>query len=153
MRPITSALTCNAWPIFCGSSSLPLNLKTVLRAITLRAGNCESVLIRLSVRPSLKYSLPESAVALTKGSTAMDVIFWESDLPRHQKNAAAAAIARTATIAKARALCERTGEATAGTDAALEDDMALASAALAERPESRSRLRRARSERRSAALW
>src|ERR1700739_1319104 len=155
MRPMSTAPTCKVWPIWRGSSSLPLNLNTVLRARTLRFGSCESVLIRLSVRPSLRYSLPESAVALTKGSTAMDVIFSEADLERSQKKLAAAAMTRiAATNESAKILRERAGEGAAVIDEALADEVELASAAaLDERPESRSRFRRARSERRSAALW
>src|ERR1700722_6309586 len=96
-RPINTALTCSDCPIFCGSSSFPLNLKTVLRAITLRSGICESVLIRLSVRPSLRYSLPASAVAFTKGSTAMELIFLLSSLRPRRKEAARKAGASTMT--------------------------------------------------------
>ena len=76
MRPIRTALTCSCCPIFWGSSSFPLKRKTVLRAITLRSGTCDSVLIRLSVRPSLRYSLFASVVAFTKGSTASESIFF-----------------------------------------------------------------------------
>ena len=84
IRPISTAPTCSSLPIFCGSSSLPLNRKTVLRAITFVSGSRERELIRLSVRPSLRYSLLASAVEFTNGSTAIESILpaLAPDLPR-----------------------------------------------------------------------
>src|SRR5882724_1876991 len=58
-------------------------------------GNCESVPIRLSVNPSLKYSLLGSAVAFTNGRTAIELTLLPSDLPR-TRYTPAAAIATTA---------------------------------------------------------
>src|SRR5271169_2144172 len=72
--------------------------------MTLMFGSCERVPIRLSVKPSLRYSLLGSDVALTKGSTAMDVICGAAALVRqYQIPAAATAMSRT-TIAAAQPL-------------------------------------------------
>ena len=53
----------------------------MLRAITFTLGSCESVPIKLSVKPSLKYSLFGSAVALTNGRTAIELILLPVALP------------------------------------------------------------------------
>src|ERR1700694_1742509 len=156
MRPINKALTFSAWPIFCGSSSFPLNLKTVLRAMTLRSGSWERVLIKLSVRPSLRYSLPGSAVAFMKGRTAMELILAASDRPR-RKYTGAAAIIRNAATPATRYLRERVVGAAAGMedepgDDEPGDDAATEAGAEGERPESKSRFSRARSVRMSAAV-
>src|SRR5215469_8363130 len=45
---------------------------TELRGRTAKLGNCERLLIRLSVRPSLKYSVLGSPVTLVKGNTASE---------------------------------------------------------------------------------
>src|SRR5450631_1598734 len=120
MRPIKTTPTRSCCPIFWGSSSFPLNRKTVLRAITLRSGTCDRVPIRLSVRPSLRYSLFASAVAFTKGKTAMDSIFLvlAADL-EYSKYAAVATAAtiRTAATLNVKNLRDRTG---LGADVALE---------------------------------
>src|ERR1700688_2178126 len=119
-----TAPTLRAWPIWRGSSSFPLNLKTVLRAITFRSGSCESVLMRLSVKPSLRYSLFGSAVALTKGNTAMELTLWVSDFPRRKYIAdAATAISNTAAKAAASILRDWLGAAAVGTE---ENDVAEA---------------------------
>src|SRR5438445_6458449 len=159
-RPISTAPTCVVCPIFCGSSWLPLNRNTVLRAITLKFGSCESVPIKLSVNPSLRYSLFGSAVAFTKGSTASDVTFGASDLPRSKYAPAAPATLSTTTAMPAIAyLLELLETAAAGIEPelaaaadVLAEDALAEVAALPERPESRSRFSRAKSLRRSAAL-
>src|SRR5215510_1141246 len=46
----------------------------VLRASTRRPGNCDSLLTRLSVMPSLRYSACRSALPLSKVITASDSI-------------------------------------------------------------------------------
>src|SRR5882672_5995645 len=107
--------------------------------MTFRSGNCESELIRLSVRPSLRYSLPGSAVALTKGSTAIEEIFLLPDAPRRKYAVAVAATNNTAATPAIKYLRLRTG-AVAGVETA-----PSATTALDERPESRSRFSRARS--------
>src|ERR1700732_5310188 len=78
--------------------------------MTLRSGNCDSVLMRLSVRPSLRYSLLGSDVAFTKGSTATESIFLVSDRPcsRYTAAAAAATIASADTL-NAKSLRDRAG--------------------------------------------
>src|ERR1700693_2345907 len=68
------ALTPISCPNFCGSVGCPLYRKTVLRAVTERLGNCERLLIRLSVIPSLRYSVLESLLAFEKGKTAIESI-------------------------------------------------------------------------------
>src|SRR6266436_5803735 len=68
------ALTPMSWPHFCGSVGCPLYRKTVLRAVTERLGNCERLLIRLSVIPSLRYSVLGSLLAFEKGKTAIESI-------------------------------------------------------------------------------
>src|SRR5712692_805934 len=55
--------------------------------MTARFGTWERLLIRLSVRPSLRYSVLGSLPALTKGSTATDEISWPPLRPRHRKAA------------------------------------------------------------------
>src|SRR5208282_1096236 len=123
--------------------------------MTLRLGSCERALMRLSVKPSLRYSLLGSVVALTKGRTAMEVTFWVSDFPRVMYTVRAAAASSTmAAIAPISFLSELAGGGTV-----IEDEEMAAGAAmlltadeLEDRPESWSRLRRARSVRRSAAL-
>src|SRR5262249_30200421 len=151
------------WPIFCGSSSLPLKRKTVLRAITFMSGKCERVPIRLSVKPSLRYSLLGSEVAFTNGSTAMDEIFPPSDLLRARyiqatakrttTSAAKPAMTYlrepTAEVAKPEPLAAGVTEEVAAADAAaavVATEEALASVAtLPDRPVSKSRFSRARS--------
>src|SRR5712692_2171323 len=121
--------------------------------MTLRSGSCESVLIKLSVRPSLRYSLPGSVVALTKGRTAIELIFSVSGRPRNKYAPAASATNATATIPPTRYTRDRLGAA-AGMKAE-EPEAAmklLAAEALDDRPESVSRFKRARSARSSAAL-
>src|SRR2546425_6288223 len=44
--------------------------------MTARFGICERLLIRLSVMPSLRYSVLGSLLALTKGNTATEEISW-----------------------------------------------------------------------------
>jgi hypothetical protein len=55
--------------------------------MTARLGSCERLLIRLSVMPSLRYSVLGSLLALTNGNTATDEISWVL-LPLRNKNAA-----------------------------------------------------------------
>src|SRR5947207_12770688 len=120
--------------------------------MTFMFGSCESVPIRLSVRPSLKYSLLESLVALTKGNTAMESTL-PAVVPRKKYQPQAIAITTTAASAGQRYLRRALVAIGAAAGAAELDDNALAgTAALCERPESRSRFRRARSVRRSAAF-
>src|SRR6266498_579186 len=117
--------------------------------MTFRLGNRERVPIRLSVRPSLRYSLLESLVALTKGNTAMESTLPAVDLPRRKYQPPAIAMTTTAATPAQRYL--RKALVPAGAAAipdADPDDKALAgTAALCERPESRSRFSRARSVR------
>src|ERR1700678_630548 len=148
---MSTAPTCKVCPIFWGSSSLPLNLNTVLRAITLRLGSWESVPIKLSVKPSLRYSLLGSAVALTKGRTAIELICCVCDFPRTKYTVAEIkTTVKTAEMLAINFREERAGAAAAGID---EEETALASTAtpLPDLPESKSRFSRARSVPRSAA--
>src|SRR5437899_2683892 len=122
--------------------------------MTFMFGSCDSVPIRLSVRPSLKYSLFESLVALTKGNTAMESTLPGADFPRKKYQPQAIAMTTTAATPAhkylRKALAAIGAAAVAGDEL---DDKALAgTAALCERPESRSRFRRAKSVRRSAAF-
>src|SRR5260370_36880696 len=71
-RPVTTAETFRSTAAFSGSTSLALKRKTALRGRTARLGSCERLLMRLSVNPSLKYSLFGSAVTLAKGRTASE---------------------------------------------------------------------------------
>jgi hypothetical protein len=119
--------------------------------MTLRSGNCEMALIRLSVSPSLKYSLPGSPVAFTNGNTATESILLVCDLPRRKCAARIAAPISTSKISAAAtyfrveaAWIEPEGVEVAGESPAAE--------APEIRPESRSRFSRARSDRISAAL-
>src|SRR6266849_797315 len=66
--------------------------------MTARFGTWDRLLIRLSVSPSLRYSVLGSLPALTKGSTATDEISCPALRPRHKK-AAGKASASTATPA------------------------------------------------------
>src|SRR5271165_352536 len=118
--------------------------------MTFRLGSWERVPIRLSVKPSLRYSLLASAVALTKGSTAIESTLPVWAFARRKYAPAATATSTMATAPAARNLRILRAGATAGIDEALAD--AAAMAAADERPESRSRFRRARSVRKSAAL-
>src|ERR1700719_3136234 len=52
--------------------------------MTLSSGSCDRALIRLSVSPSLKYSLAGSPVAFTKGNTATESILLACGLPRRK---------------------------------------------------------------------
>src|SRR5690348_15928569 len=61
-------------------------------------GNCDKVLIRSSVNPSLRNSLLLSEVALTNGSTAIESMFFPG-APRHRYAPTAAAITRIAATA------------------------------------------------------
>lgn len=54
----------------------------MLRAITFRSRSLDKVPIELSVKPSLRYSLFASAVAFTKGSTAIELTLCVAPLPR-----------------------------------------------------------------------
>src|ERR1700674_1009426 len=161
MRPIKTTPTRSCCPIFSGSSSFPLNRKTVLRAITLRSGASDKVPIRLSVRPSLRYSLLASAVAFTKGKTAIESIFLvraaDFEYSQYAVVTTAATISTAATL-NIKGLRDRTG---VGADVALETRTPEstvtagggAGCAADVRPESKSRFRRVSCELRSAALW
>src|SRR5437879_6468510 len=119
--------------------------------MTFMLGSCEREPIKPSVRPSPKYSLLGSEVALTKGSTAMEVICCVSDLPRTKYTPATAATTKTATMPATQYFRERPTVLAAGEDA--DAGTATAAESLDERPpDSMSRLSRARSVRRSAAL-
>src|SRR6185436_16214547 len=72
-RPLRTAPTPKLRPASCGSL-LPLNRNAALRDITRRLGNCERLLMMLSVRPSERYSAPGSPLSLTNGSTATELI-------------------------------------------------------------------------------
>src|SRR4030095_17130 len=135
--------------------------------------NCERVPIRLSVRPSLRYSLLGSEVAFTNGSTAMDEIFPRSPRLRATKIPAATATRPSAAPPATRYFREPPGEGAlpeaAAAGATDEADLAPSAevagparpvgeaaaprtvATLPDRPESRSRFSRARSARKSAA--
>src|SRR6201987_1666175 len=89
MRPTSTAPTFNDSPIFLGSPWLPLKRNTVLRAMTLRSGNCESGPIMLSGSPPLKCALPGWAVAFTNGRPAIEVTLPASDLARKRYTPAA----------------------------------------------------------------
>src|SRR5579863_4372559 len=123
--------------------------------MTLKLGSCESVPIRLSVKPSLRYSLFGSPVALTNGNTAMELTVRLSDAWRTKYTPTAAATASSTTPAPmATFLREKPSATTAVAEAAaaeLEVTL-LTEEALDECPKSKSRFRRARSVRRSAAL-
>src|SRR5580704_5111197 len=123
--------------------------------MTLKLGSCDSVPIRLSVKPSLRYSLFGSPVALTKGRTAMELTVRFSDAWRTKYTPTAAATASSTTPAPmATFVRERTGTTTGGAEAAAAElELTLLTPeALDECPKSKSRFRRARSVRRSAAL-
>ena len=81
MRPITSACTFKSLATVPGSTSRPLYRNTEDRAMTDKFGNCDRLLIRLSVIPSLRYSVFGSLPALSKGNTAMDEISLPSLWP------------------------------------------------------------------------
>jgi hypothetical protein len=49
-------------------------MKAESRDMTLKWGNCDNLLMRLSVIPSLKYSMFGSALAFTKGKKAIESI-------------------------------------------------------------------------------
>ena len=74
MRPINRAATSSDFPIL---RVVLFSFETEHGAARhhLLSGSCERVPIRLSVSPSLRYSLLGSEVAFTKGSTASDVSY------------------------------------------------------------------------------
>src|SRR5271165_4155454 len=149
MRPVSTAATCRACPTFWGSSWLFLKRKTVLRAMTFMPGRRESALIRLSVNPSLRYSLFASAVAFTKGRTAIEDTWLAPDFGRIQY---APAAITTTTAARPAQRGQR--ELFAGANVAEEIAPEVWETSAAEDlPESRSRFRRDKSARRSAAFW
>src|ERR1017187_269038 len=143
--------------------------------MTARFGICERLLISPSVRPSLRYSLLGSLLALTKGNTAIDEIScWLVRLRYRTKPSTA----NTRTSATAGPAIQRrlgfvgaTTDPEAGTEGALELPAVLAcapptigvwaatgdacsvAAATALRFESVSRFSRCRSARISAACW
>src|SRR5215831_19455417 len=114
------------------------------------SGKRESELIRLSVRPSLRYSLFASEVAFTKGNTAIEPILLAA-LARCQKYVpATAATIRTPTIEATRYFLEIGAAVTLGVDpeagdAGLGATVALEPDAVTLRPESKSRFNRLRS--------
>ena|ERR1700730_12937266 len=54
----------------------PLYMKAESRDITFKLDNWDKLLMRLSVIPSLKYSVFGSPLAFTKGKTASESIVW-----------------------------------------------------------------------------
>src|SRR5579864_7068823 len=106
--------------------------------MTLRSGNCESVLIRLSVRPSPRYSLLGSAVALTKGKTAIELIFCACGRPRNKNIEPAITSKIAAMVPEIKYIRDRLGTAAAGTDEEEPEAMTAPPAAevLDTRPES-----------------
>ena len=67
-------MTPSALATSSGSTSLPLYLKLEVRAMTFRPGSCERLFIRLSLRPSERYSISLSAVVFVNGNTAIESI-------------------------------------------------------------------------------
>src|SRR5689334_21096084 len=110
--------------------------------MTLRSASCERLLIRLSVKPSLRYSFFASAVALTKGSTAMDSTLLVWYFPRRKYAPAPAA---TTTIAATQAIKYLLERPTRMNEELANGTALAAIEVLDERPESRSRFRRFRS--------
>ncbi len=70
--PSSTAETLSIAPMVRTSSRRPLNANTEVRDATTRPSTLASALISSSVIPSLKYSFSGSALALTKGRTAID---------------------------------------------------------------------------------
>ena len=70
--PRRSASTPSVRPISDGPSFLPLKANADVREMTRSPGRLESLLMRLSEIPSLRYSFPGSPVAFSNGSTATE---------------------------------------------------------------------------------
>src|SRR5438093_1844939 len=70
--PSRTAPTLSFVPMVRTSSFLPLKANDEVRAATYNPETLDSVVIRSSVMPSLKYSFSLSELMLTNGSTATD---------------------------------------------------------------------------------
>src|ERR1044071_4238625 len=78
-RPVSTAPTFKLRPASTGSRLEPLKRNTALRDITLRFGNCERVLMMLSVMPSDRYSAFGSLLSFTNGRMATEFIAGDDD--------------------------------------------------------------------------
>ncbi len=76
-RPVNTAPTFRFRPVSSGSCSDPLNRNAALRDITLSSGNCERLLMMLSVIPSDRYSAFGSLLSFTKEESATEfIVAW-----------------------------------------------------------------------------
>src|SRR5829696_3625190 len=78
-HPVSTAPTFKLRPASSGSRFDPLKRNAALRDITFRLGNCERLLMMLSVMPSDKYSAFGSLLSFTKGRMATEFIVEDDD--------------------------------------------------------------------------
>src|ERR1041385_8502349 len=81
-RPVNTAPTFKLRPASSGSKFGPLNRNAALRDITLRFGNCERLLMMLSVMPSERYSAFGSLLSFTNGRIATELIDGDDEANR-----------------------------------------------------------------------
>ena len=78
-RPIRTAPTFRLRPASTGSRFDPLKRNAALRDMTRRLGNCERLLMMLSVMPSDRYSASGSLLSFTNGRMATEFIAGDGD--------------------------------------------------------------------------
>src|ERR1041385_8580143 len=81
-RPVSTAPTFKLRPASTGSRLDPLKRNTALRDITVRFGNCERLLMMLSVMPSDRYSAFGSLLSFANGRIATELIDGDDEANR-----------------------------------------------------------------------